>query len=533
MTAAHSSRELLPPAAVVERLQQGAATLQRQSHADLAALASACQRSVAGSAAAWVAASQRSKGWQALPLAAAEEWLSGPVPVLRFLQLLQRFHRELASGHLPRLRLVPGGDGSTVQALPAAGLWDRLLLPGVRATLHCLGPARQVVPEASGGVALVLGAGNVTATPVLDALEQVLLHRRACVVKLSPLQASLQPILASALQPLVAAHCLALVVGDAALGIELQRGRGLAAVHLTGSTATWQAIRALPENRDRVLSAELGGCAPALVVPASWPPRELAAAARQLAAAVAMNGGATCLAPRVVVTARDWPQRAAFLQLLAQALAAQPARVPFHPAVAGAYAAALGQSPQAGPLAPALRPGLDLALVADRELLASEPFAPVLLELPLPGNTLETWLDTAIGSVSSHCHGSLAAYLWAPARTLTTQRNLLDRAIARLPHFTVAINTWAGLGYGLGCVPWGVRAGADPSHGSGLLRNLALLQAVQQVVLQAPLRAWPTPPWLPWHRRGSTTLAALARCYADPGLRRLLPVVWHGLRGGA
>jgi len=53
------------------------------------------------------------------------------------------------------------------------------------------------------------------------------------------------------------------------------------------------------------------------------------------------------------------------------------------------------------------------------------------------------------------------------------------------------------------------------------------------VVLQAPLRAWPTPPWLPWHRGGSTTLAALARCYADPRLPRLLPVVWHGLRGGA
>jgi len=519
---------------MVRSLQPAAARHQRCSHLELQQLVRACRRSLDRSAAQWVATSVRSKGWQALAVAEAEEWLSGPVPVLRFLHLLEQLHAGLAVGQWPRLRPAPGrARGAAVQALPVAGLCDALLLRGLTATVHTDGPAQQQAPQAPGGVALVLGAGNVTATPVLDALEQVLLRRRACIVKLSPLQAALQPVFSTALQPLVAAGLLAFVVGDAALGMALQRCTGLAAVHLTGSTATYKAIRALPDNRSRAVSAELAGCAPAFVVPAQWSRRDLQRAARQLAAYVAMNGGATCLAPRVLVTARDWPQRAAFLQCLAQALAALPARLPFHPAVAGAYAAALGQPWREGPLAPAVRPALDLAAADCRRLLASETFAPVLLELPLPGNELQDWLDTAIGTVRAHCHGSLAAYLWAPEATLAQHRGSLDRALAALPHFTVAINTWAGLGYGLGSVPWGVRAGSEPSHGSGHLRNLLLLERVQQVVLQAPLRAWPTPPWLPWHRGGSTTLAALARCYADPRLPRLLPVVWHGLRGGA
>jgi aldehyde dehydrogenase (NAD(P)+) len=106
----------------------------------------------------------------------------------------------------------------------------------------------------------------------------------------------------------------------------------------------------------------------------------------------------------------------------------------------------------------------------------------------------------------------------------------LHTALRRLPHGTVAINSWTGLGYGLGCTPWGVPATAPWQCGIGWAHDLWAEPALQRVVLEAPFRSWPPPPWLPGRRGGAAALRALTFYYASPSLRRLAAVLFHACR---
>ncbi|MEO6594631.1 MAG: aldehyde dehydrogenase family protein [Planctomycetota bacterium] len=518
-------------AAGLPHLLRAATSLRQNTHAQLRDLLDACQHSVAAAAELWVETSVLAKGWRDHPHSRAEEWASGPLPVARFLSLLRTLQHHLVAGRLPELRRVatePGAKGTMFDALPAHGLADPLLLRGYRARLECTEPNEPREPARRGDVALVLGAGNVTATPVLDVLHQVFLEGRAVLCKLSPLHSSLASTFAAALAPLVDGGLLHLCTGDGELGRDLARLPQVAAVHLTGSTATWAQLRCDPALAQKHLSAEVGCCTPAFVVPGPWRDGELQHAARQLAAFVANNGGATCVAPRLALTAASWPQRAAFLHHLRRELAALPARVPFHFAARDHFAAAAGASAASEALAPTSRSDLDAQ--RDSALFAREHFAPVLLELPLPGDTAREWLDRATAFARDQVFGALSCYVLAPPRVLTPLRSTLLAALAVLPHGTIAVNTWTGLGYGFGITPWGVPSGSAWQHGAGWTRGTASLRDVRRVVLEAPFRPRPLPPWLPDHRRGRATLRALTYYYLAPQPLRLAATAFHALR---
>ncbi|MCA8977021.1 MAG: aldehyde dehydrogenase [Planctomycetes bacterium] len=407
-------------------------------------------------------------------------------------------------------------------ALPALGLADRILLRGHGARIDAAIATERREPAPAGEVALVLGAGNVTATPVLDVLDQIFRHGRSVLLKPSPLHDTLTDHFTAALRPLVAADLLAIHRGDGATGKALAHRDEIASVHLTGSSATWAELHGDPALAGKALSAEVGCCTPALVVPGQWRDRELRAAAEQIAAYVAMNGGATCLAPRLLVSARRWPQRRAFLERLRHALATLPARLPFHPGSRQAYALAAGVEPRADGLQPILRADLDRA--RDAALWSGELFAPVLLEIALDADDTPRWLEQATAFVGGEVFGALSAYLFAPARRHGIDEAAIERAIARLPHGTIAINCWTGLGYGLGNTPWGVPPDTPWQCGHGFVRGPSGLCPLRTVV-RGPLRPHPLPPWLPSHRRGAPTLRALTHFLLAPSPTGLAKVV--------
>ncbi len=486
----------------------------------------ALRRSVEANAEDWVAASLVAKGWQHLPHAHAEEWASGPLPVARFLVRLQQFVDREATQVAPE----PGrtADGDTVLAAHRLrGIGDRLTLQPYRTTVHVARDQEHRRVVADGKRALVLGAGNVTATPILDVLEHTVARGRAVVCKLAPPHATLLPVFERALAPLVQAGRLVFCTGDGELGQRLAHHPDIDAIHLTGATSTWRTLRDDASLAAKERTAEVGCCSPVLVLPGVWSQRELRAAAESLAAYVAMNGGATCVAPRVLLTAAAWPQRDAFLRHVRAALAALPARVPFHPGVRAAFAAASMQEPTAAALAPTLCAGRSLH---DAPFLCGrEWFAPVANEWTLPGDSLTQWLDAATDFVRAHCFGALSAYVFAPASELQRDQATIDRAVHRLPHGTIATNTWTGLGYGLGNTPWGVREGTASDCGVGFARNLDGWPVVRTLV-QAPLPAWPRSPWLPSHAHGTAALRALTRLTLRPTFPRLFTTTWHALR---
>ena len=150
--------------------------------------------------------------------------------------------------------------------------------------------------------------------------------------------------------------------------------------------------------------------------------------------------------------------------------------------------------------------------------------------MPLPGDTVEAFAARATAFLRETVFGSLAAYVFVPPRARHTDRTAIERTIEALPHGTIAVNCWAGLGYGLGDTPWGVPAGRPWQHGAGWTRGTTCLPDVRRVVVEAPLRPIPQPPWLRRGDAGATVLRALTHFHLAPSFGAFVATAAHALR---
>jgi hypothetical protein len=536
-------------------LQAGAAALAALGPAARGDLARRAALAVVAAADAWVeiaVAIKRASG-SAAGAVAAEETATGPLATLRLLLVTARSLREIAATGLPRPATPPrvlhrgGGDASFigVEAVPERWLADRAMFAGHRGIVRCANPGdvasfvrswRQECRERprEGGVAAVLGAGNVTGLAVADAVTQVFEHGRAAFVKLHPVHEPLLPVLRAALAPLVDAGFVALVAGGADVARAAIASPVVTHVHLTGGQAAFDAIAA---TLTKPISCELGGVTPWIVVPGRYTPAQLACQADLVAGSILNNTSFNCIATKCVVTCRGWAQRQAFLDLVARRLAAAPPRPAWYPGSAPAWELVTESRPPAdGTLPWVFRAGVD----PDREprWLEREWFVPVAVEVPLEAADIEDFCIRAM-ALCRRLPGSLAASVTIPESLAAADGQRVERLVEHLEYGTVAVNTWSALGYAFASLPWGGFPGgtiSEPRSGIGFVHDPLLLPLVHNSILRAPLLVRPTPPWLPWHRHGAAVTRGAVDVYAAiargrPGLlalAKLLPQVLAG-----
>jgi len=544
-----------PPPDLTHRIDGLCATLAagaaRHATRDAAArgrLALECAARVADAADAWVDAAVAVK--QGGVTARAEEIATGPLVTLRLLLLTARSLARIARGDLPRTARPPrlchaaagrprGADAATlvaVDVMPDRELFDPLIFRGQEAVVRCVNPGgleafdrswRREAEERprAGGVAVVLGAGNVTGLAAADAICQIFEHGRAVLLKLHPLHAPLEPVLGTAFRPLVEAGLLGIVVGGAECGRAAVAAPRVTHVHLTGGQAAFDALvwgGADPRGSGAVpllhkpITCELGNVTPWIVVPGRYTRTQLACQADTVAASIVNNTSFNCIATKLVITARGWPQREEFLALVARRLAGQPARPGWYPGAAAAWEAVTGRRvPSDGTLPWVLRTGIDAG--RDRDWVAREWFVPVAAETAIEADDIEAFCTRA-GGVVHGLPGSLAASVTIPATLPPRDRQRADLFAEHLEYGLVAVNGWSALGYSLATAPWGGFPGgtlAAPGSGIGRVHDPLLLPLVHNTIMRSPLAVWPTPPWFPWHPGAGRLAAGLLATYAS------------------
>ncbi|MEM1023827.1 MAG: aldehyde dehydrogenase family protein [Myxococcota bacterium] len=501
---------------------------------DRLALLRRTAESLRKAAPAWVRSGSEAKG---LPPDHAEEWLVGPVPVLR--------HVRLLTGSLDRIQNGrPTIDPSSVKGDEAEGplrvrilpfdARDRLLFRGFSAEarmqrgvdageLLARGGAvhRRRTPR---GPALILGAGNVSSIPAMDALTQIFGEGRAAMVKTSPVNAWVGPHLEAGFAPLVEAGLLAVVDGDAQRGAELVADERFEHVHLTGSIRTHDRIvwgeneeeRARRKAEDRPLlqkslSSELGNVSPMAVVPGYYGARELDFVVETIAASVTNNAGFNCNATRLLIVAAGWHQKNALFERLRLRLERIPMRKAYYPGAEAAWASAIEGRETVLQLGARSEGVLPWTLLFGLSAEDSEPFferehfCPVLgvVELDVPGSL--SFIEASTRFMNERLWGTLnASWMIPPALAAAPDHDqALELAIASLRYGTVAVNQWPALGYAWAGPPWGGHPSAtlaDAQSGLGWVHNAHLLEGVEKVVLRGPLPAWPKPIWFADHR---------------------------------
>jgi len=575
MTTANASQEAVMTDAdrIVEDLYDGELAWARTPLRERAAMLARFGELVAENAEEWVRLACEVKQLPADSPLVGEEWISGPWATLSYAHALGQTLATLDAGGSPldgfTTRTVAGGRVA-VDVLPHT-IWDRLLLNGFRAQLWArpgvgLGDLQasaglgQRAPHETNGSALVLGAGNITSIAPLDVLYVLYADNRVAALKLNPIADRLRPVLERVFAPFIEIGAVQLVSGGAEIGGALAHHRGVAAVHMTGSEATHDAIVWGPGEQGvankaagtplltKPITSELGGVAPVIVVPGTWSAADLRFQARHIATQRLHNGGSNCVAAQVVIVSADWAQKDAFLDELRTALAGAPDRPAWYPGtdqrVEDARRCHPGAEQVGGTPLRTLITGLDLS-DADETAFQEEYFGPVLGVAELPGDGV-TFFASAVEAANERLRGTLGANVVISPRTRRRMGADFDRILAGLRYGTIGVNSWTAVGYLTAHATWGAFPGHsldDIQSGHGVVHNALLLDGTERTVVFGPFRPSPRslvggelsiapkPPWFVDNRTAATTGRRLAEFAARPGWRRLPAIFASALRG--
>lgn len=477
------------------------------------------------------------KGIDQRPGGFAEELLAGATVIQRYVRLLGESLAQIAERGAPlvgdeRVRRLPSGEVS-VQVMPHS-LADRaLFMPysiDVRlaaevdtADLRAAQASFYATSAPQGSVAAVLGAGNVASIPALDVLHECFVAGRACVLKMSPVNAYLGPAFEHIFAPIAELGGLGIVYGGADVGKALLASPHVDHVHLTGSIETHDAIVWGPAGAERALrqrtgkpllqktiTSELGNISPVVMVPGPYTERELSDVAECIAGMLFNNASFNCNAAKLLVLPKHLAEPVT--SRLETLFAAQPPRTAYYPGAIARYAALTAK---AGPgrvwSAPAGEGQLPWTLLtgltpgSDAESFQLEPFCPLQSVVEIDEREPEAFLARATQFLNDEVWGTLNAMLIVASGSEgdPSIEAAVARAIDELRYGTVAVNYWPAIGYGTGTPPWGGHPSsslADAQSGIGFVHNALMLEHIRKVVLRGPLRRFPKPFYYPSYR---------------------------------
>jgi len=565
--------------AAIADLKVGANAWSHLTVGQRARLLQRVRATVVANAEEWATSSARTKGLEASHPLAGEEWLGSPYGALVALDGYIATLSKLEKGASPldgvRLDAAPG-DRVRAHVFPANGT-DRLLLsgytgevwlkPGITQAeaVRSAGLA-QLAPAQSGGICLVLGAGNQSSIPVLDVLYELVAANRVALLKVNPTQDDLVPLLERALAPLVELGLLRVMTGGPDVGEYLTQHPDIAHIHITGATSTFDAIVWGPahgpgadltaqrrrEGKPRLhksITAELGGVSPIIVVPGRWTDADLTYQAEHISTMRLYNSGHNCIAGQVVIVSADWDQRDAFLAALRTAYDQMPGRPVWYPRADEKLAAAASDYPDATWNAARDRALIEIGPDDDATALErTEYFAPVLGVIQVPGLGQE-FLDAAIEHANDRLAGTLGANVLIDPSTEEALGSGFTRAIADLRYGSVAINTWTAFAYLNASLAWGGYPGAtldDVGSGIGHVHNTLLLDHVERSVVRGPFRPFPRsvsavggrgivsvlakPPWFASSRTAAAVSEGFTRFQMDHDWVRFSRTMLQSLR---
>jgi acyl-CoA reductase-like NAD-dependent aldehyde dehydrogenase len=523
------------------------------------ALLRACMKGIAEVAERWVLDGCAVKGLDPNGPSSGEEWLGGPVVTMRNLRQLVTALEQ--GGAPPPKRLRKHTSGAIIADVLASGAFEGALFAGHRAEVW-IEPGRPPTQgriyrnknkKGTGAVCVVLGAGNVSSIPFMDALYKLFAEDEVVLVKVNPVNEYVGPLIERAFAPLISAGFLAVAYGGAEEGAYLCEHELCDTLHVTGSDRTYDAVvwGADPEERARrkkqgerknarPFTAELGCVTPVLVVPGPWSKADLSFQAKHVAAMVANNGSFNCNAAKVVVVAKGWVQRGAFLSELEQALAKTPPRRAYYPGAKDRFRAFLEHYPQADPVGPTGDDVVPWTVLPDvppkrgEYALSNEAFCGVLATTSLEANDPAEFLTRAVRFANDDCWGTLSCMMLVHPSTLESFEAEVDRAITDLRYGCIGVNAWAAMGYALGSTTWGAYPGHTPQDiqsGTGVVHNSMLFDHPQKSVVHAPFRSMAKPAYFADHRTANALGRALLAHEAAPSFGTLARVMLAGARG--
>jgi aldehyde dehydrogenase (NAD(P)+) len=521
----------------------------------------------------WADAETKAKQLQAgSPLVGAEAWLAGPYGVVAWLSASIQTLTALDTGAdlLEHVKLHRSVDGKLVARVLPHDIYEQLLFHGITADVwmgegvteqnlreNMAGFYRREDPD--GELALVLGAGNVSAIVPLDILDRMINCGEVVICKMNPVNEYLGPIFEDIFAQLVRDGYLAFVYGAGEVGEYLTHHDAVQAIHITGSAQTHDLIvygpgeegqrRKAADDRavGKPINSELGGVGATIVLPGPWAEDDFRYQADHVVTQKLHNSGHNCVASQVLVLPADWDGSSTMLREIRQRLDESEPRVAYYPGTEQRLSALQ----EAEPAAEVLGGDAKRLFVADLDPAVehygfrTEFFAPAMVATSLPGDAAQ-FLRRAVDFCNDKLYGTLAVNLIVHPKTRRQLGADFDRAIAALRYGGIGINVWAAAAFLLPRAVWGAYPGhsyTDVQSGIGVVHNAMMFDKPLKTVVSAPfhpfprsIRAgeytmFPKPPWFLTNKTSESTVRKLTEFAAAPSATKLPAVFSSALRG--
>jgi hypothetical protein len=544
-------------------LEAGKSKWQKLAMPERIRLAEACLDGMYRVVNDWVNRACAAKGIDPGDPTRSEEIGNGPLATARYLRLLIQSLRDIERLGAPQLpgTMHTGPDGRLrVQVVPTKGLFDGVAFQGFKSEIWMQpGVTRENLQQTQAtwyregrqesGIALVLGAGNVSSIPPTDAFSKLFQEGKVVLLKMNPVNEYLGPVFERAFAPLIREGYLQIIYGGADVGAYATAHRLVDEVHITGSVYSHHTIVWGPpgEERERRMAAndpllkkritsELGNVTPWIVVPAEYTDAELKFQAENLASTIVNNGSFNCIATKMIVTSRSWPQRDRFINYLQQVLAQVKPRQAYYPGAEERFRKFAHEEPQGCP-AGALPWKLIRDIDCERQPLycQEESFVCVVGETALDARDSVEFLSQATDFANNRLWGTLGAAVMVPPRLRKDAafERAFQKTLADLRYGTIAINHWPALSYALMSPPWGGYPGGtlhDPQSGIGWVHNTYMLEKAEKTVLEGPLTMFPKPLWFPTNRGAERTVWKVLELYRKPSVWKLPALMFAAMR---
>ncbi|MFT7625443.1 MAG: hypothetical protein ACI9WU_004634, partial [Myxococcota bacterium] len=551
----------------------GVLQAHKQEWADLSldariALLGQLRDGVMGAIEGWIAAACKAKGIARGSHQEGEEWLAGPTPVIRNINLLIKALEDVKNHGAPRLPspAFVGTSGQVVAPVVPVDNWDKLLFTGFSAevwmepgvtlanlTQHQAAFYKQDSP--TGKVALVLGAGNVSSIGPMDALYKLFVEGQVVLVKTNPVNEYLGPFWDESFAVLRDRGFFRVAYGGALEGDYLCQHDLVDEIHITGSDKTHDAIvfgvgedgdrrkSAKEPRNDKPITSELGNVSPMIIVPGPWSQSDLDFHGVNLASSLCNNAGFNCNATRVIIQHEGWDQREGLLDATRRAFDKTPQRKPYYPGARDRHETFVGKHPKADQYGTRDNDGVPWTLIShlnpdnvDDICFNMESWCGVTSEVALPAKSVADYIDAAVAFCNDRVWGSLNAGIIVHPKSLKdpTVKAAVDRAIANLRAGAIGVNHWPALAYAFVSPTWGAFPGHDLydiRSGRGVVHNTYLFDRPQKSVVRGPFRVAPRPIWFVDHKQAAALGRKVAYFNADPSIRRIPSILWSAIRG--
>ena len=397
-------------------------------------------------------------------------------------------------------------------------------------------------------ITLVLGAGNVSSIPVLDALFHMIAYKSVIYIKLNPVNDYLLPIFTQVFEPFISRGFMIITEGDMEASKYLTEHDGFQHTHLTGSNYTYESIvygktlsdkerslKTLPKINKKPITTELGNVTPIIVHPGNWSRSEIRHQAKKIVTAKLNNSGFNCIAAQVIVLPKDWKHTKKLKADIKNYLKKIGDTTSYYPGAIENLNDLNGSNnyEQINNLScstPFLISNLDL----EREYGSKEVWSTALYFKEISYNSYEDFCTNSVNYVNNELWGNLGVSVLIKNYKKKKNEKILSSYVENLKYGTVAINEWSALGFVIPSLPWGGYPGNkdnDIQSGQGYVHNSFLFESPQKGIIYSKFRLSRLidPPWFVTNKKAHRIFKNLTYYQATKSKINLIKLIFSTL----